>query len=117
MAEVRYSVLHEVALEFSSVDFVFAHDLKDLFEMGEVFFFGLAVNSYVVNVYNCEFSYDWSEYHIHEALESGWGTFESKWHDFPLVESSFDSGYGKCGFLSVFICESNLVVATGEVEG
>ena len=59
MAKVRNSVLHEVALEFPRVNFVLSHDLKDLFEMGEVFFFGLAVDSNVINVDNSKLSYDW----------------------------------------------------------
>ena len=82
-----------------------------------MFFFGLAVNSYVINVDYCEFSYDWLKYHVHEALECGRGTFESKQHDLPLVESSFNSWYGECSFLSVIICKLDLVIATGEVKG
>ena len=48
--------LHEVALQFASVDFVFSHDLEYCSKVLEVFFSVLAVDSDVVDIYHCEFS-------------------------------------------------------------
>ena len=109
--------MHEVALDLASIDFIFAHYLEDSFEVLEMFFFCLTVDSDVVDVDYCKFANDRSEYHVHESLEGGWGTFESKRHDFPLVESSFNSWYGECCLFSVFGCKLDLVISAGEVEG
>ena len=56
MSEVWHSCLHEIAFDFSGVDFVFSHDLEYSFEMLEVFVFVSAVDSNIIDVDNCEFS-------------------------------------------------------------
>ena len=50
---------------------------------------------------------------IHEALESGWGITQAKWHDQELIVTCMSS---KCNLRNVFFFHMYLVVSSTDIK-
>ena len=87
--------------------------LQEQIYMLEMFFLGEAVDEDVIKENKDKFFVIWFEQVIHEALKSGWGITETKWHyqKFIMAFMSLESS-----LWNVYFFHANLVIARAKVE-
>ena len=75
--------------------------------MFKVFFFSLAIDQYVIKIYNDTFVKQRSENIIHQCHKCGWGIGKSKGENTEFKVSILDS---KGGLWNVLVLNSDLVI-------
>ena len=81
--------------------------------MLKMFFPGKVIDENVIKENEDKFSEIWFEQVIHEALKSGWGITETKWHDQEFIMAFMSS---ESSLWNVYFFHANLVIAQAKVE-
>ena len=80
--------------------------------MLKMFFLGEVVDENVVKENEDKFFEIWFEQVIHEALKSGWGITETKWHDQEFIMAFMSS---ESSLVNVYFFHAYLVIARAKI--